>query len=855
MDTQQSAEDSQLLFDLSFYLRQYPDVQDSKMNPFDHFMRHGREELRQPSPLFSPTWYLSQNPDLDGLAPLSHFLKSGFKEGLDPNPLFSTNWYLKNYLDNRKSENPLLHYLREGQYKGCDPHSLFDTDWYRSEYASESEFHGDPLSDFIVNGNRLQRNPNPIFSTSFYLSTYSDVTLSGMNALEHYITSGFHEGRLPSNLATRTSIEIGTLKSRIPNSSVHLNSSARTAVLIPVFNNWVFTKRCLDSILTSTDANFVDIWVINDASTDSTLQNLESYPSVRVLTLNHNQGFLKACNYGFSKVSKMGYEYVFLLNNDVEITDKAVIEVVAQADSSPKSGVVGSRLIYPDGTLQEAGGIIWSDASGWNFGRGDDPDEPAYSFSRTVDYCSGAAILIRISALLGEDLFDDEFAPAYYEDADLCFRLSKRGYEVTLCASSNVIHHEGKSHGTDLSTGVKSHQVTNQIKFQKKWVRELKTHFVADSNDVMRAANRHFGDSRKGLIWIDDVAPDPNRSAGGLRAYSLLKMFLQLNYKVVFVPTYGLTSDIRMLQRLGIAISTSVEDAEKHFDEIEISTSVAWVSRITSAVNVIGDILKLNSDVKVIFDTVDLHFLRLSRSSDLKEISQAETVKKQETSIAKLSDTTLVVSTHEASVLKDLVPNIEIKLMPIPYNVSVSMPEYNLTAGLVFVGGFSHPPNAEGTSWFLDAVWPLLDSEIQRAGVSIIGSKPGVDLMKLNSSQIRILGAIDDVEGLIQASRISIAPLLSGAGIKGKVLQAMSLGIPVVGTTISFEGILSENLYEPRPSYSAAEFAERIHEYYFNQDIWKASQAKGFSLIRDNYGFETLKHNLAEIVDDGYIRA
>jgi GT2 family glycosyltransferase len=848
VDTQQVNEDFKLLFDHSFYLLEYPDVQDSMMNPFDHFMKHGREELRQPSPLFSPTWYLSQNPELNGLDPLSHFIKLGFKEGLDPNPLFSTHWYLKNYLDDEKSENPLLHYLREGQYRGCDPHPLFDTDWYQSEYSSDSEFHGDPLSDFIVNGNRLRRNPNPTFSTSFYLNSYSDVALSGMNAFEHYITSGFQEGRLFSKLATSTSVEMGALKSRIPNTGVRQLRRARTAVLIPVFNNWAFTKRCLDSILTSTDANFVDIWVINDASTDSTLLNLESYPSVRVITLDENQGFLKACNFGFSHVLKMDYEFVYLLNNDVEITDKAVLEVIAQADLNPKSALIGSRLIYPDGTLQEAGGIIWSDASGWNFGRGDDPDKLAYSYSRLVDYCSGAAILIRTSALESEDLFDVQFAPAYYEDADLCFRLSKRGNEIALCASSNVIHHEGKSHGTDVSTGVKAHQVSNQTTFRAKWERELKTHFAADPENVMRAAHRNFDYSQKGLIWIDDLPPDPDRSAGGLRAYSLLKMLLELNYQIVFVPTYGLTSDVKKLQKLGIAISTSVIDAKEYFDEIGISTSVAWISRVTSAVNVIGDVLRLNSDVKIIFDTVDLHFLRLSRSTDIKDISQAEIVKRQEISMAKLSNTTLVVSTHEALILEDLIPACNVQLMPIPYQISQTLPKYDETLGLVFVGGFKHPPNAEGLTWFLDEVWPLLDRAIHQAGISIIGSSPSSQLVKLNSPQIRILGAVEDITGILQASRLSVAPLLSGAGIKGKVLQAMSVGVPVVGTSVAFEGIVSEQLYEPRPANKANELAESIQELYLNEGKWRSSQNLGIDLIKENYSHGSLRDGLIRVL-------
>jgi GT2 family glycosyltransferase len=144
-----------------------------------------------------------------------------------------------------------------------------------------------------------------------------------------------------------------------------------------------------------------------------------------------------------------------------------LLEVLCHCE---QAGAVGGKLLYPDGILQEAGGIIFSDASGHNFGRYDpQANAPLYNYLREVDYCSGALLATPRPLFKQLGGFDTRYSPAYYEDTDYCFNLWQNGYRVYYQPESVIIHFEGVSSGTDVTLGVKRYQMVNQTKFVEKW--------------------------------------------------------------------------------------------------------------------------------------------------------------------------------------------------------------------------------------------------------------------------------------------------------------------------------------------------------------------------------------------------
>ena len=340
------------------------------------------------------------------------------------------------------------------------------------------------------------------------------------------------------------------------------------SIVIPVYNQIHYTYACLLSILEHTKDVSYEVIIADDVSTDGT-KELGKYTENLVICRNSvNQGFLRNCNQ--AAMSARG-KYIMFLNNDTQVTEGWLSSLVNLIESDPTIGMVGSKLVYPDGRLQEAGGIIWSDGSGWNYGRLDDPDKAEYNYVKDVDYISGAAILLstRLWKQLGG--FDVRFAPAYCEDSDLAFQVRKAGYRVVYQPLSKVIHFEGISNGTDVNGGgLKRYQVENSRKLKEKWAEEFKKQCVNTGNpNPFRARERSMG--KPIILVVDHYVPTYDKDAGSKTTFQYLKMFLKKGYVVKFLGDNFLHGEpySTTLQQMGIEILYGEEYQTKIWDWIK----------------------------------------------------------------------------------------------------------------------------------------------------------------------------------------------------------------------------------------------------------------------------------------------
>jgi GT2 family glycosyltransferase len=237
-------------------------------------------------------------------------------------------------------------------------------------------------------------------------------------------------------------------------------------VVMLTYNRWDLTRQALSLLAEATEPRY-EVVIVDNASTDGTVDKLGQVRGAQVLRNPRNLGFGPANNQGAAMARG---RYLLLLNSDAWVRPGWLAPLVEVAEGDLSVAAVASKLLYPDGRLQEAGSIVWRDARVRNYGDGDLPSRPEYLFRRAVDYASAACLLVRRSAFIAVGGFDPRFAPMYCEDVDLCLSLAAARGRVVYQPRSVVEHVRGASS----AGGVKATQVErNRRLLRARWRRVL----------------------------------------------------------------------------------------------------------------------------------------------------------------------------------------------------------------------------------------------------------------------------------------------------------------------------------------------------------------------------------------------
>lgn len=623
----------------------------------------------------------------------------------------------------------------------------------------------------------------------------------------------------------------------------------KVSIIIPVYNQVHYTYACLVSILENTGEFDYEIIIADDVSTDAT-KEIDKFVTGLVIARNEsNQGFLKNCN---NAAKKARGEYIFFLNNDTTVQKDWLPPLIRLLESDKSIGMVGSKLIYPDGRLQEAGGIIWSDGSGWNYGRCDDPNKPEYNYVRDVDYISGAAIML--SRKLWEDIggFDERYAPAYCEDSDLAFEVRKRGLRVVYQPLSVVTHFEGVSNGTDVNgTGLKRYQVENNKKLQEKWSEEFKNQYdnVGVPN-AFRARERSRG--KKVILFVDHYVPTFDKDAGSKTTFQYIKMFIERGYVVKFLPDNFAKSEpyTSILEQMGVEVLYGNEMRTNIFEWIEnnqANIDIAYLNRPHIATKYI-DFIKEKTDIKVIYYGHDLHFLRERReyelTGDVERKNASAYWKSMELDLMRKASISYYPSNVEVDYIHTFDKKINAKAITAYVFEKFGNIDYNpdIREGVLFVGGFSHPPNADALKYFLDNMWDEIYAQI-KAPFYIVGSNATDEIKSFHNEAKGIIfkGFVseEELKELYEKVRLVVVPLRYGAGVKGKVIEALYYNDPVITTSVGAEGI--DNSYNQMlVADEPGDFVEKCVNLYNDKEALKAMSKAADDYVRNKHSIEAV---------------
>lgn len=625
------------------------------------------------------------------------------------------------------------------------------------------------------------------------------------------------------------------------------------SVIVSAFGGFDMTRRCLEALQADTLAPPMEVILVEDASGEPEMDRFATIPGLRYMRHEANLGYLRSMNGALGHVRG---KYTCFLNNDCIVREGSLQALLRPFDLFHDCGIAGARLEFPGGGLQEAGGIVWNDGSACNYGHGRKGISVSDATMREVDYVSAAAAVVPTHLLNQLGGFDDRYAPAYYEDTDLAFRLRQLGYRAYYAPGAVIEHQGGATHGVVEGEGLKRHQALNRVVFRERWQDVLQREQLPPGQHPFLARSR--AQMRVSVLVLDAAPPRPDRDAGSRAVWHAMQTLRRLDADVRFwshaIVEDALASELLAIHgyelfdeaRAGCVFAAWWRDHAPYFDMVVVNRPAIASAHLPT--------LRRHGDPVIVYYGHDIHQLRLQREAQLSRDpathAAAERVGTVERAAWLRSDVILYPTDEETAIVTSFLrdqghpgpcamtaPLLVMDGDPRPPD-RVGATSLSERRDLLFVGGFSHAPNRDGVEWFLSECWPALRASERGMRLVVVGDGAPEHLLARAAPNVVFASNLSEHElaARYADARVAIAPLRYGAGLKGKVIEAMHHGVPCVTTSVGAEGLSGAPAL--RVADAPAAFAAQVLELWDDPAAWREASEDGRRFVAATFSSE-----------------
>lgn len=591
------------------------------------------------------------------------------------------------------------------------------------------------------------------------------------------------------------------------------------SIIIPVSHKLCYIYNTLLSIQkNSSSAYSFEIIIIDETGE----QNIQDFFSLNTSGINYlankENPVLQVSSWSLGAQHAKGKLFCFI--SDSIYANKGWLKYLVETLEAPEIGVAGSKIINRNGLINHAGGVAYSDGSIEDYGKDSSPEYPYYNYSREVDYSSSSAVIFRKGDFL--KIENNQFASIFAKNVDTSLQIKHTlGKKVLYQPLSSVI----------LTTNDVHPKKGNLRISNRKWERDLNLSMRSGCIDV--DSRRH--QKQKTILFIDDVIPAPDQDSGSNRLFKIMKIVKSLGYHVIFVPNDGKKRGhyFDLMIQEGFEVLYRFPN-RKGMIKILLNTlkyvDAAWLCKPHNN-NLFSFIFNAKQDCLWIYDTIDLHYLRLQREAELTKnvalLQSALNIKKTELSVASRADITIAITEDEQKMLLQeklsnvvVVPNIHETEHPLG-----TVPGFKDRNGLLFIGGYLHNPNIDAAEWLVNQIMPEIWKVDPSIKLTLLGSNPTEEILAYQCENIIVTGYIKDVSPYFNKSRVFVAPLRFGAGMKGKIGQSLEYSLPIVSTNIGIEGMGLTDEHHVMVANNTEDFVNKTLQLYQSPELWNKIQS------------------------------